>query len=126
VLSNWPVEAEATWPWPRQWPRTSRTSCCLRPTFEATHIAFVALHRRFVRKKVERERFGMNLIERLGLLGLSVALLFFGRGRNGEALPIFQKSPWVVSQLFCSAILVRRWSHGRHLESELVAVSGAH
>jgi hypothetical protein len=30
----------------------------------------------------------------------------FGRGRNGDALPIFKRSPWIVSQLFCSAILV--------------------
>jgi hypothetical protein len=32
-------------------------------------------------------------------------LLFFGRGRNGDALPIFQKSPWIVGTLFAVAIL---------------------
>jgi hypothetical protein len=47
----------------------------------------------------------MNLIESLALLGVSVALLFLGRGRNGDALPIFQKLPWVVGVLFGMAIL---------------------
>jgi hypothetical protein len=32
-------------------------------------------------------------------------LLFFGRGRNGDALPVFQKSPWIVGTLFAVAIL---------------------
>jgi hypothetical protein len=36
---------------------------------------------------------------------VSLALLFFGRGRNGDALPIFQKSPWIVGVLFSVAIL---------------------
>jgi hypothetical protein len=47
----------------------------------------------------------MNLIESLALLGISVALLVFGRGRNGDALPIFQKLPWVVGVFFGLAIL---------------------
>src|SRR5215831_5552361 len=41
----------------------------------------------------------------LAVLALSLALLFFGRGRNGDALPIFQKSPWIVQTLFSTAIL---------------------
>ena len=41
---------------------------------------------------------------RPGCLG-TIALLFFGRGRNGNALPIFQKSPWIVGALFSTAIL---------------------
>jgi hypothetical protein len=40
------------------------------------------------------ERPGMNLIESLALLGASVALFLFARGRNGDALQIFQKLPW--------------------------------
>jgi hypothetical protein len=47
----------------------------------------------------------MNLTESLLLIAASAALLFFGRGRNGDALPIFQKSPWIVSVLFSLAIL---------------------
>ncbi len=47
----------------------------------------------------------MNLIESLALLGVSLALLFFGRGRNGDALPIFQKLPWVAGVFFGLAIL---------------------
>jgi hypothetical protein len=47
----------------------------------------------------------MNLIASLAVLAASVALLFFGRGRNGEGHSIFQKLPWVVGQLFGIAIL---------------------
>jgi hypothetical protein len=47
----------------------------------------------------------MNLPTSLAVLALSLALLFFGRGRNGDALPIFQKSPWIVGTLFSTAIL---------------------
>jgi hypothetical protein len=47
----------------------------------------------------------MNLTGSLALIALSVGLLFFGRGRNGDALPIFQKSPWIVGTLFAVAIL---------------------
>ena len=37
------------------------------------------------------ERRGMNLNGSLALLGISLALLFFGRGRDGDALPFLQK-----------------------------------
>jgi len=47
----------------------------------------------------------MNLPASLAVLALSLALLFFGRGRNGDALPIFQKSPWIVGVVFSTAIL---------------------
>jgi hypothetical protein len=47
----------------------------------------------------------MNLPASLVVLALSLALLFFGRGRNGDALPIFQKSPWIVGVLLSVAIL---------------------
>jgi hypothetical protein len=47
----------------------------------------------------------MNLTASLAILAAAVALLFFGRGRNGEALSIFQKSPWIVGQLFAVALL---------------------
>jgi hypothetical protein len=47
----------------------------------------------------------MNLPASLAVLALSLALLFLGRGRNGNALPIFQKSPWIVGTLFSTAIL---------------------
>jgi len=47
----------------------------------------------------------MNLTASLAVLAASVALLFFGRGRNGESHPILRKLPWVVSQLFAVAIL---------------------
>jgi hypothetical protein len=47
----------------------------------------------------------MNLPTSLAVLALSLALLFFGRGRNGDALPVFQKSPWIVGTLFAVAIL---------------------
>ena len=47
----------------------------------------------------------MNLAASLAALASSVALLVFGRGRNGEGHSIFQKLPWVVGQLFGVAIL---------------------
>ena len=47
----------------------------------------------------------MDLPESLAILAASLALLFFGRGRNGNAISIFQKFPWVVGQLFGMAIL---------------------
>jgi hypothetical protein len=47
----------------------------------------------------------MNLTASVALLVAAIALLYFGRGRDGDALPIFQKSPWIVGQLFAGAIL---------------------
>jgi hypothetical protein len=47
----------------------------------------------------------MNLPASLAVLALSLALLFFGRGRDGDALPIFQKFPWIVMTLFSVAVL---------------------
>ena len=47
----------------------------------------------------------MNLPASLAILAISLALLYFGRGRNGNALPIFQKSPWIVGVLLSVAIL---------------------
>ena len=47
----------------------------------------------------------MNLIESLVLLAVSVGLLFFARGRNGETISIFRTLPWVVGQLFAVGIL---------------------
>jgi hypothetical protein len=47
----------------------------------------------------------MNLSGSLAILAASLALLFFGRGRNGNAISIFQKSPWIVGQLFGVTIL---------------------
>jgi len=47
----------------------------------------------------------MNLPVSLAVLAFSLALLFFGRGRDGDALPIFQKTPWIVGVLFSMAIL---------------------
>jgi len=47
----------------------------------------------------------MNLTESLVLLALSIGLLIFGRGRDGEGLSFFRKSPWVVGQLFGITIL---------------------
>ncbi len=66
----------------------------------------------------------MNLIESFALLVASFALLFFGRGRSGEALPILQKMPWVVGQLFCliDIVFVRCWSHGHRSKSELATL----
>jgi len=48
----------------------------------------------------------MNLPASLAILAISLALLFFGRGRNGDALPIFQKSPWIVITLFMVAGII--------------------
>ena len=48
----------------------------------------------------------MNLPVSLAVLALSVALLFFGRGREGEARPIIRKSPWIVGQLFGMTVMV--------------------
>jgi hypothetical protein len=47
----------------------------------------------------------MNLIESLILLAVSVGLLVLGRGRDGEGLAFFRRSPWVVGQLFGMIIL---------------------
>jgi hypothetical protein len=47
----------------------------------------------------------MNLIESLILLAVSVGLIIVGRGRDGEGLAIFRRSPWVVGQLFAVTIL---------------------
>jgi hypothetical protein len=47
----------------------------------------------------------MNLIVSVAVLAASIALLFFGRGRDGEESPIFRKFPWVVGQLFAMSIL---------------------
>ena len=38
------------------------------------------------------------------LLAVAAALLFFGRGRGGDALPIFQN--WLVATMFCVVILI--------------------
>ena len=48
----------------------------------------------------------VNLPVSLAVLALSVALLFFGRGREGEAHPIIRKSPWIVGQLFGMTVMV--------------------
>jgi hypothetical protein len=45
----------------------------------------------------------MNLTASLALLVAAVVLLYFGRGRDGDSLPIFRI--WIVSQLFGMAIL---------------------
>jgi hypothetical protein len=47
----------------------------------------------------------MNLIESLVLIAASVALLIFGRGRNGEGVAFLRKLPWVVGQLFAVTIM---------------------
>jgi hypothetical protein len=47
----------------------------------------------------------MNLIESLILIAASVALLIFGRGRNGEDAAFLLKLPWVVGQLFAVTIM---------------------
>jgi hypothetical protein len=41
----------------------------------------------------------MNLTESLVLLAVSVGLLIFGRGHNGDGLSFFRRLPWVVGQL---------------------------
>ena len=38
------------------------------------------------------------------LLAVAAALLFFGRGRGGDALPIFQN--WLVATMFSAVILI--------------------
>ena len=38
------------------------------------------------------------------LLAVGAALLFFGRGRGGDALPIFQN--WLVATMFSVVILI--------------------
>ena len=38
------------------------------------------------------------------LLAVAAALLFFGRGRGGDALPIFQN--WLVATIFSVVILI--------------------
>ena len=45
----------------------------------------------------------MNLIGSLSLVAASVALLYFGRGRGGDSLPILRN--WIVDMLFSMAIL---------------------
>jgi len=47
----------------------------------------------------------MNLTVSLAVLGASVTLRFFARGRHGESLSIFEKLPWVVGQFFAMAIV---------------------
>lgn len=47
----------------------------------------------------------MSLTASLALLAAAAVLLFFGRGRNGDAHPILQKFPWIVGQLFGMAVL---------------------
>jgi hypothetical protein len=40
----------------------------------------------------------------LVLLAVSAALLYFGRGRGGDALPIFQN--WLAASMFSVVILI--------------------
>jgi hypothetical protein len=47
----------------------------------------------------------MNLIASLIVLAASIALLFFSRGRHCDTVPILQKFPWIVGQLFAMSIL---------------------
>jgi uncharacterized membrane protein SpoIIM required for sporulation len=47
----------------------------------------------------------MNFIASLAALLASLALLFFGRGRDGEDHPIFREFPWVMGQLFAMTVL---------------------
>jgi hypothetical protein len=47
----------------------------------------------------------MNLTASLAGLLASLALLFFGRGRDGEDHLIFRKFPWIVAQLFAMTVL---------------------
>ena len=67
----------------------------------------------------------MNLAASLAVLAASVALLFFGRGRNGDALPILRKislgSGPTVRDVDIIFILCR--SHGRRRNSELATLS---
>ena len=45
----------------------------------------------------------MNLTVSLAVLAASIVLLFFGRGRGGDALPMFRN--WVVGMLFSIGLL---------------------
>ena len=65
----------------------------------------------------------MNLPVSLAVLALSVALLFFGRGREGEAHPIIRKSPWIVGQLFGMTVMVMFAVDGHRGKSELAALT---
>jgi hypothetical protein len=77
-----------------------------RPSNRSDHLTKLLIAGLVSRLPVGLERGeNMNLIASLAALAVSVALLFFGRGRGGEGHPIFQKSPWVVGQLFGMAIL---------------------
>jgi hypothetical protein len=46
----------------------------------------------------------MGFIGSLVVLAVAAALLFFGRGRGGDVLPIFQN--WLVATLFSVTILI--------------------
>jgi hypothetical protein len=46
----------------------------------------------------------MNLIESLALVAIAAALLFFGRGRNGDALPFLQKGYGMAAYLFAMVV----------------------
>jgi hypothetical protein len=46
----------------------------------------------------------MYFIGSLALVAAAGGLLYFGRGRGGDALPIFRN--WLVGQLFGIAILI--------------------
>ena len=48
----------------------------------------------------------MNLLESLAVLAASFALLFFIRGRDGEAHWLIHKVPWVVGQMAAMAVVV--------------------
>ena len=45
----------------------------------------------------------MNLTVSLALLAVSLVLLFFGRGRGGDALPIFRN--WIMGMMFSIGLL---------------------
>jgi hypothetical protein len=45
----------------------------------------------------------MNLTVSLALLAASLVLLFFGRGRGGEPLPILRN--WIMGMMFSVALL---------------------
>jgi len=47
----------------------------------------------------------MNLTESLAVLVASFAMLFFIRGRDGEAYWSIRKFPWVVGQMCAMAVL---------------------
>ena len=48
---------------------------------------------------------GLVFIESLAVLVASFVLLFFIRGRDGEAHRILRKFPWVAGQLFAMTVL---------------------